>query len=287
MNKIKLCLILSVLFSLGAYSQDSIQLSKQEEIKGWNTFFKYDYKTAKVYFEDAIKFNSKNSLAKVGLLVTAEENDFAKYQSYLSESLSEEPDPMQWTTPNKVALELVVQKRVLKQYRLKKDSLAISYLERENNELLALLSDGEYELKRENGSLWRKGRFKNLRPIGKLSTYGNNNQLLFDIIYPETGNRVTRKSYTEKGELAKEEIIEGDPLRGTSFTKKITLFWQEIPDHNPRFLFVSKDGFIIFDKGKKLTLDESTPDNVLQTVYEDGEIRNYIWKDGKRILFED
>jgi hypothetical protein len=86
--------------------------------------------------------------------------------------------------------------------------------------------------------------------------------------------------YTSSGELASVSLYDKN---GTLQFEKV--YWQYLPNGN--YVFVSKRGFTTVKNSKTITFDSSTPDNIIEVVYDEkyNEI-TYIWKNGKREIYE-
>lgn len=281
----KILIIFSLLFlNLFLSAQDYTEKSKVEEKIGWNFYFEKKYISAKDSFVKALKFDKKNELAKVGLMLSSEnEKDFPDdMDSFFEEEGEERKDSIAWFSVSDIFLALYIERETEKM--LSQEELEAMELYDEGHIYLkSALLESPFEIKDEEGIVRQKGQFKNFRPIGSFLIYDYESRLLFEYIYPETGNIVIENQFTNDGKLAKQIITIGDPLHGNSSPIKETVFWQKnVPGQRPEYLFVSENGFIIYDKNQTIVLDENTPDNLIEKVYENREWKNYIWKDGKR-----
>jgi len=92
----------------------------------------------------------------------------------------------------------------------------------------------------------------------------------------------TTKLYTPSGDLAEIDVWNKSKSYQTLLYQKV--FWQILP--NGKFEFVSKDGFVTVKDGEAVTLDSSTPDNIIEETIDAGyNAVTYIWKHGKRELY--
>jgi hypothetical protein len=103
--------------------------------------------------------------------------------------------------------------------------------------------------------------------------------VIFSKVLLALSNDSTRL-YTPSGELASVSLSDKN---GTLLFEKV--YWQYLPNGN--YVFVSKEGFITVENSKTVTFDSSTPDNIIEVVYDEkyNEI-TYIWKNGKREIYE-
>lgn len=271
------------LISSFCYSQNNIELSKKIEKEGWEFYFNNNPDKAKLKFKESLNVNPKNGLAVIGLMVTSEESELDEsidFESFLTNKNSE-IDSMQWMTENDIFLALYmdqeVRKSMTKEILNQRELYDTDFIQFKH-----MLLETPFEIKDEDGVIRQKGQFKNLRPIGKLSNYDADGKLMFEYIYPENGNIVTQNYYTDNDELAKQIITRGDPFHGSSHPIKEIIYWQENTGKEPKFLFVSKEGFTIYDELNPIVLDKNTPDNVIEKVWENNEMKSYIWKNGKR-----
>ena len=90
--------------------------------------------------------------------------------------------------------------------------------------------------------------------------------------------------YKPDGAVARREITTGMPATNKSIKYREYLFWQENPGQEPAYLWVSKEGFKIYDKNNPVVFDERTPDNVIERIWnvDKKKLEAVIWKNGKK-----
>lgn len=279
----KLLLPFFILLGCFSFSQEKIELSKNKEKEGWQHYFDNESEQAKVKFQEALKINPENKLSKIGLILTSTENEFITSddtESFFNDKNSQN-DSMRWMAEIDIFLALFMDKEISKMMSEKENEdrmkFDVDYIFLRN-----LLLETPFEIYNEDGTIRNTGQFKNLRPVGSWKTYDSEGKIMMEIIYPEKGNLITGNHFTDKEELAKQIISEGDPLNGSSRRVKETIYWQENTGKEPPYLFVSKEGFVIYDKEKSVVFDKNTPDNIIEKVWESGEMKSYIWRNGKR-----
>jgi antitoxin component YwqK of YwqJK toxin-antitoxin module len=115
---------------------------------------------------------------------------------------------------------------------------------------------GKYCAYYENGKPWAEGNYDNGSLNGAFITYSINSEIAVKENY-SFGRLVDR-----------------------------TVYWQPINAEGKEFIFVSKEGFITMKDGKVVILDSNTPDNIIESKFENGKQTWYIWKKGKPELYE-
>jgi hypothetical protein len=133
--------------------------------------------------------------------------------------------------------------------------------------------NGKEELKFSNGNVQFENNYKNGVLNGPYKAFYESGKLRSEGQYLNGYLNGIFKTYTKEGRLATEEEWKSSSM----FYQKI--FWQPIPFDDQNFLFVSDTGFVRMKNGRFVTLDKSTPDNIMEDSFE-GEI--YIWKNGEK-----
>ena len=131
-----------------------------------------------------------------------------------------------------------------------------------------------------NGNIKTQYTYQDSILNGPYIGYYENGQKWSEGTYKDGGLVDTFKVYTPKGDLAYHKYY----LQGKLLSKRV--FWQDLP--SKEFVFVSREGFYVIKNGKQVELDSLTPDGIIQkTIDENNNIRTYIWKAGKKILYGD
>ncbi len=265
------------MFSIqSAFSQDSIQ-SHKIEIEGWKFYFNGNKKDAILKFIEAIELDSTNKYAKIGMLYSKDENELTKGDIDWLYNL---PDTGDYKN---ISFALMMTTQVEKNYP---DTFKImrNKYDEEYIEFKALLTDSEFKVYDEDGEVRKIGAFKNRKPFGTWKKYGYQNKLYHSFSFPLTGDTVIIKYYKPDGDVIKEEWTTGIPFTNESEKFKEVIYWQEKPGKEIDYLFVSKEGFKIYDRENPVVLDNTTPDNIIQITWntETNSQQAFIWKNGKR-----
>jgi hypothetical protein len=264
------------------YSQDKNELSKTKEKEGWQYYFDNKTEQSKIKFQEALELNPDNELSKIGLLLTSSEDELESLidpESFFNENSPK--DSMQWMTVNDILLALFMDKGT-KEYLSENEIEEMKKYDEGYIYLKNILLENPFKITDEDSVIRKTGQFKNLRSVGNWVTYDYEGNKIFEYNYPEKGNLVTENQFTDNGELAKQIISEGDPLHGSSRPIKEIIYWQKNTGKEPSYLLVDKNGFVIYDKYNPVKLNENTPDNIIETVWEDEEMKSFIWKNGKK-----
>lgn len=273
----KKILLLLFVFSiqLGFAQQDSVA-SRSAELKGWQLYFEEDYSAAKESFQSAIKLDSTNLLAEIGLFNSKSQAELTRNDYKLLERIPKKDRAWQ------VMYNLMMEKKVaeftvdsLKGMRDKYDDAYIKFK--------ASLMDSDFVVYDEDEVVRRTGSYKNGKPAGSWKVFDYQSKLLFHYTIPLNNEQVVVNHYKPDGELEFKEYWDGIPYKTGSKNVKKVIFWQKNPGQEPRYLFVSKEGFTVFDKENPVVFDESTPDNVIQQKWnpDTKEMEAVIWKNGK------
>ncbi len=273
----KFTLIIIFLFSIqSSFSQDSIQ-SHKLEIEGWKFYFNENKKDAYQKFLEAIEVDTTNIYAKIGLLNSKNENEFTKRDSDWIFNLPETGDYKE------LVFALMMTSQVDKELG---DSIKImrNKYDEEYIQFKARLTDSEFKVFDEDGEVRQTGAFKNRKPFGTWKKYGYQNKLHHSFTFPKTGDTVIIKYFKSDGDVIKEEWTTGMPFTNDSKRFKEIIYWQEKPGKEKGYLFVSKEGFKIYDRENPVVLDNTTPDNIIQVTWntEKNSQEAFIWKNGKR-----
>lgn len=279
----RIVLIIGILlFSVPSVAQvrDSI-LSRRFELKGWESYFEGDFDRARAQFARAREYDLGNILAAIGLMTTTPEGELKPEEVNFLKEIGE--DTNEYLPYSTIALYLMVNNEIMKgasslpapDYRQKYDEEYIQFR--------AALTDSEFTVFNENHSPRIQGAFKNRMPSGTWSYCDEDGRLIRTITYPEAGETVVVSYYKEDGEKTREEWIKGMPSSDGTKIKEV-IYWQKNPGKHPEYLFVSHSGFTVYDSERMVRLDESTPDNVIEEVYnpENKSVESFIWKGGQR-----
>ena len=265
-----------------SYSQktDSIQ-SFSMEIKGWESYFEGNKEDAKLQFIKAIELDSTNVMAKIGLFNSKTENELTENDYELTKNL-----PTRGDFKN-LMFNLMMFNQVDKQLP---DSIKVMRNKYDENyiQFKAHLTDSEFKVYDEDGQIRQTGAFKNRKPFGTWKKYGYQNKLHHSFTFSKETDTVVIKYYKPDGYVARKELTTGMPFTNDSKKMREYIFWQENLGKQPEYLFVSKDGFKIFDSENPVEFDESTPDNFIQRKWnsEKKAIEAVIWKNGKQEPYE-
>ncbi len=286
----QLIIIYFVFFlALNSFSQEldkRYNKSHKKEIKGWEYLFEEDYKNATKYFEKAIKIDTTNNYAYLGLaiiqgikiderdelmnLMIMNNDDFIDLM--LKAAGGEESSLRGYVF---FIIPIIEYYKKSEHERSEKD-----FFEPSLAEIKAIFIGGEFTENNE-GIRTVKGQYKNKERIGKWKYYGYKGHLTKIVIYPDTGNYVTTQWYKKDGDIIKEDV-DDHYESGISSHVKTIVYWQEIPGKTGEYLFVSKEGYCIYDINNYVRFDENTPDNIIETKFDKYYNRSWvIWKNGK------
>ncbi len=131
-----------------------------------------------------------------------------------------------------------------------------------------------------------EGQFKNQKKVGLWKSNTPGGELYKTIDYSDSSNIHLVTIFNQNRKI-KEELTRIEEKNGSTlyYVLKRVIYYQELPDKIAEYLFVSKDGFCVLDKDNPVTLDENTPNNVIEEEFSLESIKFYIWKDGKRMLY--
>lgn len=279
-------IIIILFFIQTSYSQnlDSIQ-SRKTEIRGWESYFDGNKKEATDQFKKALQLDSSNVLAKIGLFNSKPETELRQIDFELIDNL---PDgPTEQFNYSDIMFALMMTNQVDKEMpdsiikmRYKFDEQYIKFK--------AQLTDSKFEVYNDEGDVIKSGEFQDRKRIGIWKKYGYENKLHHSFTFRKETDTVVIKYYKPNGDITREEWITGIPFSNSSNKIKEVVYWQETPGKNIDYLFVSKEGFKIYDKENPVVLDESTPDNIIQLKFNSKTNMQEasIWKNGKKQPFE-
>lgn len=265
-----------------SFSQDqNIDKSYLLEIEAWQLFFDDKKIEAKEKFVKAIALDSTNYLAKIGLLSSKmeaelDETDFNLIQRLLNKG-NYRDIMFRLMMSNQVDKELHDSLKVM---RNKYDESYIRFK--------AHLTDSEFEVFNDNGDVIQTGSYKNRKPYGTWKKFGYDNRLHHSFSFSQETDSVTINYFKPDGVVSRKVFTTGMPFTNESTKLKEVIYWQETPGKNKEYLFVSKDGFTIFDRNEEIILDETTPNTIIQLVYNPATKTNeaFIWKNGKKVPYE-
>jgi antitoxin component YwqK of YwqJK toxin-antitoxin module len=251
------------------------------EIKGWESYFEGNKEDAKLHFKKSIELDSTNFMAKIGFFNSKAEEELTEKDFELTNNLPKNGDYKD------LMFNLMMSSQVDKQLP---DSIKVMRNKYDENHIQfkARLTDSKFKVYNEDGEVRQTGAFKNRKPFGTWKKYGYQNKLHHSFTFSQETDTVFIKYYKPNGIVARKELTKGMPFTNESKKFKEIVYWQETPGKNIDYLFVSENGFTIFDSENPVVFDESTPDNIIQMKFnpESYSQEAYIWKNGKTILFE-
>jgi len=269
---------------LHSQNLDSIQ-SRAIEIKGWELYFDDDKPNAKKEFSKAIELDSTNILAKIGLFNSKSENEITEDDFELIDKLPKEEN--NYVSYSDIMLGLMMTNQIDKELP---DSIKVmrNKHDEEYIKFKAALTDSEFKVYSEDGNVRKSGEFKDRKPFGIWKSFGYQNKLHHSFTFPKVGDTVIIKYYKPDGDIIREEWITGMPFTNNSKKFKEIIYWQEKLGKEKGYLFVSKDGFKIYDRNNPVVFDDTTPDNVIRKTWnpETKSIEAFIWKNGKKEPYE-
>ena len=249
--------------------------SRLTEKQAWELFFDEQYADSEKKFQEALKLDSANFQCYLGLnFIKAARDDQMDFE--LISKATNGDDEKIWEY-GMISAAIQVYYSQPKDERKDQVDFRIA-------EVKAYYTDGSFKVFYDDGTIRETGQFKNQLPIGKWEYFRENGKRLKIVEYPETGKIVLFKWFKSDGEIIKEEYKEIES-NFESLVKTI-IYWQELPRKYGEYLFVSKEGFCVYDREHLVTFDSTTPDNVIEETYdaEKGRVW-YIWKNGKREVY--
>lgn len=251
------------------------------EIKGWESYFEENREDAKLQFKKAIELDSTNFMAKIGLFNSKTENELTEKDFELTNNLPENGDYKD------LMFNLMMSNQVDKQLP---DSIKVMRNKYDENyiKFKARLTDSEFKVYNEDGEVRQTGAFKNRKPFETWKKYGYQNKLHHSFTFSKETDTVVIKYYKPDGDVARKEMTTGMPFTNESKKFKEIVYWQETPGKNIDYLFVSKDGFTVFDRENPVVFDKTTLDNIIQMTFNPDTYSQeaFIWKNGKKIPYE-
>ncbi len=279
--KFRLTILLLILIQFSYGQNQDLEKSHLTEIEGWKSYFDGNRTEAKSKFTKAIELDSTNYLAKIGLFNTKNESELNEADFGLIQRLPKKGNY------NDIMLKLMMANQVDKELP---DSIKVmrNKYDESHIKFKASLTDSEFKVYDDNGNVRQTGAFKNRKPIGTWKKYGYQNKLHHSFTFSEETDTIVIKYYKPNGIVARKELTTGMPFTNESKKFKEIVYWQETPGKNIEYLFVSENGFTVFDGENPVIFDESTPDNIIQMKFnpETYSQEAVIWKDGKTIPFE-
>ncbi|MEX0287956.1 MAG: hypothetical protein AB3N14_02510 [Flavobacteriaceae bacterium] len=261
------------------------QKSHALEIEGWHHFFDRNKENAWEKFQQALEVNEHNVLAKIGLFNSIPVNELTEEDLQLIDDLPE--DDNQDYSYRSLSLGLMMKSQIEKEMP---DSLlaAVDTYDERYIKLRAALTDSKFQIRSEDGSVRRDGQFFNRRPIGEWKFYDYEDRVMFSHTYPKKGDTVITTYYKPDGEVARKRWVKGNPLQGSSTSIKEVVYWQEDKGRSPKYLFVSKEGYYLYDKTKEGEEQLPVPDNIIGQSWnaEKKQLEGFIWKNGKKEPYE-
>ncbi|MCR9252575.1 MAG: hypothetical protein NXI20_19300 [bacterium] len=267
--------ILLVSFQVNCQTPERVQ-SNQAKQNAWDLFFEEQYDESKIKFQECLSSDSSNLICNLGLyyieMVQGDKDDF----SFLSKAANGNKELI-WKYIN-LSLSLETYLSQPKGHR-------VDFGEFRFAEFKAFHMDGRFDVYDKEGQLTQSGYYHDQQPLGKWEFYRPNGKLKKTIEYSENTNMVLFKYFKDDGILVKDEYREGTGKQEKLV--KTIIYWQEIPGKYGEYLPVSDSGFCVYDVNKKIVLDSSTPDNIIEEKFdsEKGTVW-FIWKNGKREPYE-
>ncbi|GAA0893935.1 hypothetical protein GCM10009122_36150 [Fulvivirga kasyanovii] len=239
--------------------------------KGWEYFFNEEFKKSADKFEQAYVLDTTNLKSIIGL--------------FYSKSLSR----------NEIDLKLLKiipgeSEHNFYQYGMSAATL-IKYYSTPKREREAPFdfSIDQFKAYHTDGYVKTKqfeGQYINQREVGLWKYYNLGGILQKTIRYSDSTD-IHLVTYYSQNKKISEELTEIKKY-GSSVSYKVlkkTIFYQELPDKIGEYLFVSDEGFCIYNKESPLIFGENTPDNVIEEETSLEGINYYIWRGGKRSLY--
>ncbi|HKK12464.1 MAG TPA: hypothetical protein VJ945_06505, partial [Flavobacteriaceae bacterium] len=232
-----------------------------------------------------LELDSTNVLAKIGFFNSKSESELSESDYELVDNLPE--GPTKQFKYSDVMFALMMTNQIdeqmpdsLIQMRKKYDPEYIKFR--------AQLTDSKFVVYNDEGEVIKSGEFRNRKPSGIWKSYGYRNKLHHSFTFSKETDTVVIKYYKPDGDIAKKELTTGMPFTNEGKKFKEIVYWQETPGKNIEYLFVSKDGFTVFDRENPVVFDKSTPDNIIQMSFnpDTHSQEAFIWKNGKKIPYE-
>lgn len=279
-------IIIALFFVSKSYSQnlDSIQ-SLKTEIKGWELYFDGNKNEAKTKFKKALELDSTNVLAKIGFFNSKPENELSESDYKFIDNLPE--GPTEQFKYSDVMLALMMTNQVNQQIPDSIIQMRYKY-DPEYIKFKAQLTNSKFAVYNDDGKVIKSGEFQNRKPTGIWKSYGFKNKLHHSFTFSKETDTVIIKYYKPDGDIIKKELTTGMPFTNQSKKFKEFIYWQKSPGKNTEYLFVSKNGYKIYDRENPVVFDESTPDNIIQITYnpKTHSEEAFIWKNGKKLSYE-
>ena len=234
--------------------------SKIEELKGWGFFKNKNFDLALKHFNISYFKDATNYNAIVGLVYSQAAVEGEIDREHI-EIVVRNTEATSWEI-GITAAAFVAQYSPISDINYKSEDL--------NPEDIAAYYTGTSFLARyENGSIKKTGKYKDKKPIGKWIDYRNDETILKTTEYSEFDSIRTYTFHKEDGEMVMKEVVKVNGNMISPIQRYI--YYQELPDKKGTYLFVSKTGFCVLDKNKKIEFDFTTPDN-----FNLNPINNYV-----------
>ncbi len=239
--------------------------------KGWEFFFNEEFKKSSDKFEQIYTIDTTNVKSIIGLFysksLSQNEVNFKLLKTIPGDSESN------FYEYGMSAIILIEYYSTPKKEREEPFDFSI-------NQFKAYHTDGYVKTKQ------LEGQYISQRKIGLWRYYYLGGPLYKTINYTDSTN-IHLITYYDQNKKISEELTEIEE-HNSSVSEKVlkkTIYYQELPDKLAEYLFVSKDGFCVYDKKKPVILNERTPDNVIEEEVSLKGIKYYIWHTGKRSLY--
>ena len=283
----KYLIIISFLLVHNSFSQNiHSKKSSKIEIKGWELFFKGEKSEAKFKFEEALKIDSNNLLAKIGLYHTKKQSELTESDSNLYDSLPAGPTP--YLTYSEVMFTFNMMRDWAEKYFTESQIKLLERLDEGYVLFKAQLLDTKFSVYNKKGNIVRMGKYKNRKPSGIWKSFDSINNLKYSFKFSKKIDTVVVSYYKPNGVIIKKDWLIGMPFTNRAQKYKEIIYWQEKPGKDKGYFFISKDGFKTYDKLNPIVFDESTPDNFIQMIYNPRlrKVEAFIWKNGEKKPFE-
>jgi hypothetical protein len=264
--------LISIIFIFVFSCQSNSQSIYADNIKqGWTYFFDEEFEKSKIHFEKLHQADSNNIEINEGLFYSTSLSENELKLDILSKLQGDSEENFY-----KYGMTATV---LLKYYSTPKTERKEPF-DFSIEEFKAYHTDGYLKAKHA------EGQFKNQKKVG-LWKYNNLGGALYKTIDYSDSSNIHLVTFFNQDRKIKEELTRIEEKDGSTsyYVLKRVIYYQELPDKIAEYLFVSKDGFCVLDNDNPLTLNENTPDNVIEEEVSLESTKYYIWKGGKRMLY--
>jgi len=246
--------------------------SVQKERKGWEKFRNKEFQSAYNDFKTSTLLDSCNGYAYIGLVYS-----YAGYNGNIDINILKLATKL---TKEPTYDLLMTATLIVSTYSPIADSSFQTPISL--NKIASYYMGDSFITYWPNGNIQEKGLYKNRRPSGLWISNRNDGTITKSTFFIDTVNIKKYTTYTVDGKKIREDWVEFVEYQES--TIKVILYYQELPDKPGKYLFVSKEGFCIYNKEFPVILDSLTPDNYIEEAPETGTVW-YIWKNGEKIIY--